>query len=202
MALIITCAPHAPAATATAAPVAVVKATLAEATTVYQNQKLPNAERTRQLHAIAAEHFDFAFMARDSLGIQWRRITPAQRKAFVPIFTNYVIDTFLGTLQHSTVEAVSHSVMGSATTTSPGYAEVHSTVKLPMLDQPLKVDYSLHHENGVWKIVDIFIDNVSQMGNYRRDFNAIVNKDGYAKLVTDLKNKNIPLRSPAQGSAS
>jgi phospholipid transport system substrate-binding protein len=178
------------------APVQAVKATIDEATPFFENQKIPAAQRTDELHAIAKKHFDFPYMARQSLGVHWRSLTSAQRAQYVPLFTNYVIDTFLSTLQQSTVQAVSHSLTGTATVTSPGYAEVHSLVKLPSLSQPLKVDYRVRREDGAWKIYDITIDNVSQMGSYRNDFNSVINKDGYPALIKDLKEKKILTSAP------
>ncbi|MGH7917307.1 MAG: MlaC/ttg2D family ABC transporter substrate-binding protein [Candidatus Binataceae bacterium] len=175
------------------APVQGVETALKQARPVFENQKLPASRRRRELHAIAKQHFDFPYMARESLGVHWRTLTPAQRAQYVPLFTDFVIDSFLAILQQSTVHAVSHSLTGTATITSPGYAEVHSLVKLPSLSQPLKVDYRMHRENAGWKIYDITIDGVSQMASYRNDFNSVINQSGYPALVTDLKDKRVPM---------
>ncbi|MGH8011639.1 MAG: MlaC/ttg2D family ABC transporter substrate-binding protein [Candidatus Binataceae bacterium] len=125
--------------------------------------------------------------------MHWRALTSTQRAEYVSLFTNFVIDTFLATPQQGTVQAISHSPTGTATITSPGYAEVHNLVKLPSLSHPLKIDYRVRQNKGGWKIYDITVGGVSQMGSYRNDFNSVINQNGYPVLVTDLKNKRVSM---------
>src|SRR5271166_3705421 len=54
---------------------------------VFHEQKMPLAERREKLRLLAARYFDFADMARSTLGYHWRDLSPAQRAQFVPIFT-------------------------------------------------------------------------------------------------------------------
>jgi phospholipid transport system substrate-binding protein len=43
--------------------------------------------------------------------------------------------------------------------------------------------------NGKTLIYDITIDNISIAANYRNQFNRVINNQGFATLLSDLKNK-------------
>jgi phospholipid transport system substrate-binding protein len=169
--------------------VAEVRTTIDEATPVFANQQLPPNERNQRLRAIAEKHFDFAYMARSALGTHWRSLTPVQRREFVPLFENYILGTYLTTLQQNTVEAASHALKDKVNYDGPDVATVSSEVHLKMVQEPLQVNYQLRKQDRGWKLYDIVVDNVSTMASYRDQFNKTINSAGYAKLVTDLRAK-------------
>ena len=174
------------------APVAAVKATLDEAAPVFANTTMAPAERQKKLREIAARRFDFTYMARSAMGTHWKTLTPAQRKQFVPIFTDYVMDTYLSTLQQSTVDAAGRGLTNKVTLDGSDLATVYSVVKLPSLADPLHVNYALRRDSGGWMLYDIVVDDVSTMANYRDEFNKTMNGDGYDKLIGDLKRRTAP----------
>jgi phospholipid transport system substrate-binding protein len=144
-----------------------------------------------KLREIAVRHFDFAYMARSAMGTHWRSLTPAQRKEFIPLFTDYVMDTYLGTLQQNTVEAANHALKEKVSYDGSDRAMVYSDVHLKALADPLAVGYSLRKGEGGWKLYDIVVDNVSTMANYRDTFNRTLNNGGYTKLVEELRTRQI-----------
>lgn len=176
----------------TAAPLTEVRATIAEATPVFANHQMPPAEHDRQLRAIAERHFDFHYMAESALGVHWKTLSAAQRNEFIPLFEDYVLATYLTTLQQNTVEAASHGLKDQVTYGDPETAAVHGDVHLAMVQDPLHVDYMLHKTPAGWRLYDIVVDNVSTLANYREQFNKIINRDGFDKLVEGLKAKNLP----------
>ena len=105
-------------------PVGAVRETIAEATPVFKNTALTPQERQRQLRAIAIRHFDFVYMARSAMGTHWKTLTDVQRREFVPTFTDYVMDTYLGTLKQNTVESAGNGLKDKARIDSPGLATV------------------------------------------------------------------------------
>jgi phospholipid transport system substrate-binding protein len=124
------------------------------------------------------------------MGRHWKSLTPAQRDELVPLFTDHVMDTYLGTLKQSTVEAASHALKDKVSYDGNDRATVFSEVRLPSLADALAVNYSLRKDEDGWKLYDIVVDNVSTMANYREEFNKTMNNGGYTKLVSDLRNKS------------
>jgi phospholipid transport system substrate-binding protein len=178
-------------AAAASEPVAEVRATIDEASQVFTNTGLTSAQRQQQLRAIAARNFDFAYMTRSAMGTHWKSLTPAQRKELVPLFTDYVMNTYLGRLHQSTVEAAGHALKDKVGYDGTDRATVYSEVHLASLADPLAVNYSLRKSQDGWKLYDIVVDNVSTMASYRDEFNKTMNDGGYAKLVNDLRSKPV-----------
>jgi phospholipid transport system substrate-binding protein len=178
-----------PAAAALSPPVAEVRAAIDEATPIFNNQALAPAEHDKQLRAIAEKHFDFAYMARSAMGAHWKQLTPAQRKEFVPLFENYVLATYLTTLQQNTVEAASHALKDKVVYDASDQASVPSEVHLKMVQDPLQVSYQLRKRADGWKLYDITVDNVSTMASYRDRFNKTMNEKGFDQIVADLRKK-------------
>ena len=177
-------------------PVAEVRAAINEAEPVFTNQSLSPAQRQQQLREIATKYFDFEYMARSAMGTHWKSLTPAQRKEFVPLFTDHVMDTYLGTLKQNTVEAASHGLKDKVSYDGTDRATVYSEVRLPALADPLAVNYSLRKGGDGWKLYDIVVDNVSTMANYRDEFNKTMNDAGYGKLESDMRAKPATSSTP------
>jgi phospholipid transport system substrate-binding protein len=173
-------------------PVAEVRAAINEATPVFANHQLSLAEHNARLRKIAEKYFDFNYMAKSAMGTHWRALTPAQRKQYVPAFEDYVLATYLTTLQQNTVQAASSALKDRVTYDDPEDAAVASEVHLPMVQEPLHVAYMLHKQNGGWRLYDIVVDNVSTLGNYREQFNKIMDNGGFDKLLAGLKSHNLP----------
>lgn len=176
-------------------PTAMVKAVVDQATAVVRDTQTPTANRDKQLRAIAEANFDFADMARTTLGYHWRQLTPQQQAEFVPLFTSFMENVYLSKLQEYSVQKLRQSVNTSNVSFTgqqydgAGYAEVHSTVLLKGQPPPIKVNYLLRRDGASWKIYDLDIDAISVMANYRQQFNRVLNNDGYPALVGMLRKK-------------
>lgn len=60
---------------------------------------------------------------------------------------------------------------------------VTQTIEIP-------IDYRLYKtKSGDWRVYDLVIEGVSLVGNYRSQFDQMLQKGSYAKLVENLKNK-------------
>ena len=94
-------------------PTAMVKGVIDQATAVVRDTQTPTPERDRRLRAIAEANFDFADMARTTLGYHWRQITPQQRAQFVPLFTSFMENVYLSKLQEYSVQKVRQDVNAS-----------------------------------------------------------------------------------------
>src|SRR5271156_3803576 len=176
-------------------PTAMVKAVVDQATVVVRDTQAPTATRDQRLRQIAEANFDFADMARTTLGYHWRQLTPQQQAEFVPLFTSFMENVYLGKLQEYSVQKLRQSVNTSNVSftgqqyAGADYAEVHSTVLLKDQPPPIKVNYLVRRDGATWKIYDLDIDAISVMANYRQQFNRVLNNDGYPALVSMLRKK-------------
>jgi phospholipid transport system substrate-binding protein len=176
-------------------PTAMVKAVVDQATAVVRDTQTPTTERDKRLREIAAANFDFADMARTTLGYHWRQLTPQKQAEFVPLFTSFMENVYLSKLQEYSVQKIRETANSSNVSFTgqqydgADYAEVHSTVLLKDQPPPIKVDYLVRRDGASWRIYDLDIDAISVMANYRQQFNRVLNNDGYPALVSLLRKK-------------
>jgi phospholipid transport system substrate-binding protein len=153
------------------------------------------AARDKQLRALAEANFDFADMARTTLGYHWRQLSAQQQAEFVPLFASFMENVYLSKLQEYSVQKIRQTAENSNVTFTgqqydgTDYAEVRSVVRLKDQQQPIKVDYLVKRDGTSWKIYDLNVDAISVMANYRQQFNRVLNSDGYPALVNLLRKK-------------
>jgi phospholipid transport system substrate-binding protein len=176
-------------------PTAMVKAVVDQATRVVRDTQTPAAARDKQLRALAEANFDFADMARTTLGYHWRQLSAQQQAEFVPLFASFMENVYLSKLQEYSVQKIRQTAESSNVTFTgqqydgTDYAEVRSVVRLKDQQQPIKVDYLVKRDGTSWRIYDLNIDAISVMANYRQQFNRVLNSDGYPALVNLLRKK-------------
>ena len=173
--LVVGAAPSRAAAPASGAE-PVIRKTVDDAFAVLKDKSLAGKERRAQrlaaLRRIADRVFDWAEMARSSLGAGWRNLDARQRSVFVDVFKDVLaaeymddIDRFRGT------ETV--TVDGS---TAQGEDTVVKTTLVTFSRDRVPIDYRMRSEQGEWKVVDLSIEGVSLVNHFRKTFsNALAN---------------------------
>src|SRR5262249_37421307 len=66
------------------------------------------------------------------------------------------------------------------------------TVKTKLITKSqteIPIDYRMQKEGDRWKIYDVLIEGVSLVGNYRSQFNRIVQQSGNDELIKKMKTK-------------
>jgi phospholipid transport system substrate-binding protein len=175
------------AAAADSAPEALIRTTVNAAFVVLKDKALAGRERRGQriaeLRQIADRVFDWAEMARSSLGVQWRSLDASQRSRFVEVFKDVLaaeyiddIDRFRGT------ETV--SVDGSV---AQGEDVVVRTTLVTAGRDRIPIEYRLRLQSGKWMVVDLSIEGVSLVNHFRKTFGAALANMTIDQLVERLK---------------
>ena len=148
-------------------------------------------ERLAQLRRVIHARFDFAEMAKRSLGPHWQRRTPEERQEFVKIFANLLEKSYVDTIESYNGEKVVYT----NEVQEKGYAEVDTKVVSKKGEQ-FSVNYKMHLVNEGWKVYDVVIENISLVNNYRSQFNRTITTASYEELVRRMKGKQV--ESPGQ----
>jgi phospholipid transport system substrate-binding protein len=53
--------------------------------------------------------------------------------------------------------------------------------------EPTEISYTMRHQKDGWRIVDITVDGVSTVANYRSSFARVISKDGVEGLIRKLE---------------
>jgi phospholipid transport system substrate-binding protein len=123
-------------------------------------------------------------MAKRSLGIYWRDLTPQERQEFVPLFKDFLNKIYVGKLGLYNGE----KVLFTGETVGTNYAEVNTQVGARNGDQ-VPVVYMLKRMGGDWKVYDVVADNVSIDNNYRSQFDRVISSSSYQELVKRIKQR-------------
>ena len=139
-------------------------------------------ERRDRLRKEIAPVFDFAEMAKRSLGLNWRGRTPEERDRFVALFQKVLENSYLGKIESYHGEEIRY---GKETVDGP-YAEV-KTLVVTGKGQEIPVDYRLLSESGRYRIYDVVIEGISLVQNYRSQFSSILEKSSFGELMDKLR---------------
>jgi len=178
------------AAAALAAPTeearALVDRTLGDVLAVLRDKAKPPAERRRRVEEIAYAHFDFDTISRLVLARNWPKLSEAQRGAFVVEFKRHLSGTYWKTLedyrdQKVTVDGTRAEKNGDVTVRSRIDGE---------RSEPIRIDYRLRPTGGDLKVIDVIIEGVSLVQNFRSQTQQIIREDGIDGLIDRLRQKN------------
>ena len=163
-----------------------VRGTVSQVLNILGDHQSSQEARRRRLIAVVAGHFDFADMARSSLGYHWRQLTPDQQQRFVQLFTAFMEDAYLNKIEGYSgqkIEFVNQASNGA------GDSQVNTRVIQPNGGEPTTVDYRLKQDSGDWKVYDVTVDNISITANYRNQFNRVINNQGFDALMKEMQTK-------------
>jgi phospholipid transport system substrate-binding protein len=154
--------------------------------------KADRAGCREKLRTLIEQYWDTTDMARSALGYHWKELNDQQRQQFTKLFTDLVESIYLSRSSFSRAQEYTNSVkIDYLKEISEGdeYRKVDTTVTLKPDQQPIKIDYRMRWTDGKWKVYDVIVEDISLTGNYRNQFNRVINNQGYPQLVRMLQDK-------------
>jgi phospholipid transport system substrate-binding protein len=165
------------------APSDQTRATIEKVLTILKEPAAKSERRDRLRQAIYPS-FDFAEMAKRSLGAHWQRRNPTEQQEFVKLFTDLVESSYVDAIESYNGE----KVVVANEKQDKDLAEVNTKI-ITKKGEEFAIDYKLHEASGSWKIYDAVIENVSLVNNYRSQFNRVIAKSSYEDLMAKMKDK-------------
>jgi phospholipid transport system substrate-binding protein len=172
------------------APGEQVRQTVDKLLAILKNPRLKGEEnkneRREKLKEVIYQGFDFTEMAKRSLGSEWRRRSPEERKEFVKLFTDLLKRAYLEQIESYSGEKIQYlkELEGD------NYAEVATKI-VDNKGQDYSVNFRLHKVTGDWKVYDVVIEDISLINNYCSQFNRVLAKSPYEELVNTMKGKTL-----------
>jgi phospholipid transport system substrate-binding protein len=142
------------------------------------------SERIERLREAIFPKFDFAEMAKRSLGANWQRRTPEEQREFVKLFTDLMENSYMDNIASYNGEKV--NITGEKQ--DKDFAQV-STKIVDKKGEEYSVDYKLYRNGDDWKIYDVVIENISIVNNYRSQFNRVIARSSFEDLMRRMKDK-------------
>jgi phospholipid transport system substrate-binding protein len=175
----------------TVAPDVLVKNTANDVLEIIKKDKDIQSGDMKKITALAEEkilpHFDFDAMSRSVLGKNWREASKEQQAQFVTEFRTLLVRTYASALAKYRNQTIDYKPFRAQP------SDTRVTVKTLIL-QPggpaLPIDYVLKQTGDAWKVVDISIEGVSLVTNYRGQFTNELKQTDMNGLIQRIADKN------------
>jgi len=181
---------------ARSAPERIIEETVTQVVAVLGDKSRSSEQRRAELEVIARQRFDFRSMSRLVLARNWKRFSKAQQSEFVEVFTRYLANDYGSRLERYDQEQV--EVLGERQEPR-GDVTVKTAIVGGENDGAL-VDYRMRDRKSQWKIIDVVIEGISLVANFRDQFRDVIARSGPEGLIAKLNAKN--RRETASGSAA
>jgi phospholipid transport system substrate-binding protein len=180
------------ASAAPARPTAEVKATADRVIAILRDPGMQGdshkSERRRLMRQALDQRFDWTGIARSSLGRHWAKRSPAEQKEFVKLFSEFLERTYLDKFEVYYTDLDKIDYQGERIIEN--YASVKAVITTKQkIDHPVEYRMQQAAAGQDWRIYDVIIEGVSLVNNYRAQFDEIIAKSSYAKLIADLQQK-------------
>ena len=143
---------------------------------------LPMSERYRQLEPAIEKAFALPLVTRLSVGPDWIKLTPDQQQALIAAFTRYTIANYA----HNFRDFDGQKFAVDDNVSSRGADKIVRTQIIPRRDTPATLLYRMHEVDGVWKIIDVDYNGVSELILRRSDWAVALASGGAAGLIAHL----------------
>ena len=138
--------------------------------------------RYRQLKPVIEQTFALPFMTRLSIGPDWAKFSPQQQTELVTAFSRYTIANYA----HNFHEFNGQRFDVDDNVINRGPDKVVRSSLTPPGGTPTSLLYRMREVDGVWKIVDVYFNGVSQLTLHRVDFASAIASGGAPALIAYL----------------
>jgi phospholipid transport system substrate-binding protein len=144
------------------------------------------AGRYEHIRTNLDETFDLPFMARMSIGKAWSKLSPDEQVAFVELSRSLSASTYADNFDSyggQVFETLGEEPAGRGTI-------LVKTELVQTNDDNVRFDYRLRKSDAGWRIIDVTLDGkVSEITMRRADYSAVIEREGYQKLVQAIEKK-------------
>jgi len=159
-----------------------LKSKLDQVFVVLQKEDLGQPEKDNQIVEIVTPMFDFALMAKLSLGRKhWTGLSEENKERFTELFIKRLRRSYLNKFILYTDEKIIYEAPVEAS------EKIQIPTNLISKDKKISMVYKLYKSNDSWKIYDIEIQGVSIIRSYRSQFDEILQSGSFDDLLLKLE---------------
>jgi phospholipid transport system substrate-binding protein len=163
-------------------PTAYVRGILDQVMGLQNNPSLSAQARSQAIHQIIARNFDFALMAKDSLGPAYERLSSGQRQEFTRTFSYLFQDSYtrlvLNFLKKENIQYGRELPEGDK-------ARVDTAIV--RTNENIPVTYLMHTAPQGWVLYDVMVDGVSILQNYQTQFARVIRTNSFEFLLNKMQ---------------
>jgi phospholipid transport system substrate-binding protein len=148
-----------------------------------QNDPAQSAQaRSQAIHRIIERNFDFAMMAKDSLGPTYDRLSGGQRQEFTQTFSYLFQDSYTRLVINFLKK---ENIQYGRETSDGNKARVETTIA--RTNENIPVTYLMHTASQGWVLYDVIVDGVSILQNYKTQFGQVIRTKSFEFLLNKMQ---------------
>jgi phospholipid transport system substrate-binding protein len=179
-------APQPPGAATPSPPRAMVQETI-DAVLVVLNDKSASTEQKRtRIEQIAYQRFDFVTLSKLVLARNWPRFSKTQQEQFIEEFKRYLAVNYGNRIERYDQQKV--EIVGERQEPR-GDVTIQSIVRGGEFEGAT-IDYRLRQNQGRWLVIDVIVEGISLVSNFRDQFKEVLARGGPEELLKALRDKN------------
>jgi phospholipid transport system substrate-binding protein len=163
-------------------PTAYVRGILDQVMGIQNDAALSTQARAEAIHKIIARNFDFALMAKDSLGSTYERLSGGQRQEFTQTFSYLFQDSYtrlvINFLKKENIQYGRELPEGDK-------ARVDTAIV--RTNENIPVTYLMHTAPQGWILYDVIVDGISILQNYKTQFAQVIRTKSFEFLLTKMQ---------------
>jgi phospholipid transport system substrate-binding protein len=163
-------------------PTGYVRGILTQVMTLQNDPAQSDQARSQGIHRIIERNFDFALMAKDSLGPAYERLSGAQRQQFTQTFSYLFQDSYtrlvLNFLKKENIQYGRELPEGDK-------ARVDTAIV--RTNENIPVTYLMHTAPQGWILYDVIVDGVSILQNYKTQFGQVIRTKSFEFLLNKMQ---------------
>jgi phospholipid transport system substrate-binding protein len=171
---------------AAAGPRETMRETIDQVLVVLNDPSLDDAQRRASIEEIAYARFDMYTMSRLVLARAWKRFSTQQQEEYITEFKLYLANNYGGRINRYDQEEV--EILG-VREEPRGDVTVRTRIVGGEFENTL-VDYRMRQKDGQWLVIDVIIEGISMVSNFRDQFKEVLSRGGPDHLVEKLREKN------------
>ena len=170
-----------------ATPKEVVDTMSARVLEILRDEATSTDAKREKVEETIYRHVDFETLSRLVMARNWSRLSEDQQREFMQLFKRHLSDTYGENVDNYRNEKVR---VLSERQEKRGDVTVKSKILRGGTDDVF-VDYRLRKRNDEWRVIDVVIEGVSLVANFRSQFQDIMSNGGPERLLKLLREKSL-----------
>jgi phospholipid transport system substrate-binding protein len=163
-------------------PTAYVRGILDQVMGLQNDPAQATQARSQAIHKIIERNFDFALMAKDSLGPAYERLSGGQRQEFIQTFSYLFQDSYtrlvLNFLKKENIQYGREL---------PQNDKARVDTAIVRTNENIPVTYLMHAAPQGWILYDVMVDGVSILQNYKTQFAQVIHTKSFEFLLNKMQ---------------
>tara|TARA_R110002072_G_scaffold6364_1_gene37496 strand:- start:1849 stop:2451 length:603 start_codon:yes stop_codon:yes gene_type:complete len=173
-------------------PGKIVKQTVDKVLSVLKNKNLDEKKQKEMVFALVKERINFKEMSRRILATNWNIADENQRKEFISLFEQILLNTYWERIRRFAGERVEYV---STSSDNEGYATVDTIIVKNKADIEIPISYRMKRFVNIWFAYDFTVERLSLVQSYRNEYRAIAKNNGVDGLLEQMKRDVVRISS-------